>query len=136
MSNLHWSLLNLYLSAAVGYGGWRGRDLWSDGGVWCLLLPPFAWECIGLRRLEPDSAPVKFRLAVAILNIAGIGGFALLFTSWFASLSSKWSEEPGVRAAASASAAVGVFVLSAYGTGKRAEARAAKDSGKSPDSGA
>ena len=122
MNKWQWFLLILYLAAAAGHGGWRGVDLWADGSVWYLLLPLLAWESVRLLnswRLEPTGVSVRFRLVMTVINIVVIGGFALLLTSWFASLGAKWSSVPVARAVACASVAAGCLTMAAYGTSKR-----------------
>src|SRR5262245_17273213 len=81
MSKLHLSLLMLYLMAAAGYGGWRGPDLWSGWGVWCLLLPPLAWaglKAVGEWRRNPYWGTVQIGLVMTVVAVVAIGGQALL----------------------------------------------------------
>ena len=142
MSKLHWSLLILYLTAAAGYGGWQGRELWSGWGVWFLLLPLFTWEtlkAIGEWRRKPYWVCVRFTLLKATLNIIMIGGFAVLLAWSSAWMTARWLEGPAVRAVVGALVAAVILILSAYHTGNLAPAsREGKDSeamGNSPDPG-
>src|SRR5262245_21423795 len=101
MNKFHWSLLILYLTAAAAYGGWRGPDLWSGWGVWCLLLPPFAVaavKTIADGRRNPYAVPIAINLLRTILAVVSIGGPAVLLAWLVADATGRWSVEPIVRA--------------------------------------
>src|SRR5262245_53237082 len=98
MGKLHWSLLILYVTAASGYGGWRGPDLWSGWGVWCFLLPPVAWAAVVSVEWWRSGGPV--RVAAVMSGGAGVGiGASALGMAWgVAEATARWSAEPAVRA--------------------------------------
>jgi hypothetical protein len=102
MSKLHWSLLIVYLTVAAGYGGWRGRDLWSGWGVWCFLLPPVAWAAfVALRdwRRNPMGwTSIKLAFLMGGVALVGIGGSALGIAWMIGEATGRWSSEPAVRA--------------------------------------
>src|SRR5262245_47063467 len=102
MGKSHWSLLILYLTAAAGYGGWRGRDLWSGWGVWCLLLPPVVWVALialsDLRRNTMGRTTVRMTLVMVGVGIVGIGGSAFGIAWAIGELTARWSPQPPVRA--------------------------------------
>jgi hypothetical protein len=119
MTKWHWSLLVLYFAVAAGYGGWRGPDLWSDSGVWFLLLPPLALaagKAVVEYRRNPYGTFVVANLVWTLLAVVGIGGPALLLAWLVAAVTPKWSAEPAMRAAigvALAQGGVGMAVLAA-----------------------
>jgi hypothetical protein len=128
MSNVHWSLLPLYLMAAAGYGGWSGPDLWSGWGVWCLLLPPFVWaavKAVGAWRRNPYWVSIKIGLAMTVVAVIAIGGQALLLAWMAAEGTARWSSEPVVRAitAVGLLAAVAALVWAAKAFEKRSQSR-------------
>jgi hypothetical protein len=128
MSKLHWSLLALYLTAAAGYGGWRGRDLWSGWGVWCLLLPPLALaagKTVGEWWRNPYWFTIKMGLAMTVFAVVFIGGPALLLAWSVAEGTERWSAVPAVRAIAGGGlgAAAGGLALLAARSRKVAEPR-------------
>jgi hypothetical protein len=102
MGKWHWSLLILYLIAAAGYGGWRGRDLWSGWGVWCFLLPPVAWAALvalgDWRRSPMGGTSIKIALVMGGFGVVGIGGSALGIAWGIGEATGRWSSEPAVRA--------------------------------------
>jgi|SRR5262245_28923049 len=101
MSTLHLLLLLLYLAAAAGYGGWRGSELWSGWGVWCLLLPPLVWaaaKAFADWRRNRYWSSVRLGLAMIVVAVVTVGGPAL-FLAWLISESSeRWSAVAAVRA--------------------------------------
>jgi hypothetical protein len=128
MSKLHWSLLALYLTATAGYGGWRGRDLWSGWGAWCLLLPPLAWAALkaaGEWCRNPYWIFIKIGLLMTVAAVVVIGGQALLLAWVIAEATEQWSAVPAVRAAAGVGlvAAVGALALAAKIFAKPTEPR-------------
>lgn len=131
MSRLHFTLLVLYLTAAAAYGGWRGDDVWSGWGIWCLLLPPLAWAAVqdvaGWH--NPGRASVQIGLLLALLAVVAVGGQALLLAWMVAVATGRWSSEPAVRAAAGAGllAAGMALVLVGKRFGKPAGPPAAPD---------
>src|SRR5262245_42820914 len=99
MGKLQWSLLILYLTAAAGYGGWRGRDLWLGWGVWCLLVPALvaaAVQLVGEWRRNPDWAIIKIHLVMAVVGVAALGGAVLGFAWVVAEATQRWSAQPAV----------------------------------------
>jgi hypothetical protein len=101
MGKLQWSLLILYLTAAAGYGGWRGRDLWLSWGVWCLLVPPLvagAFTLVGEWRRDPYWGIFKFHLGMVVVAVAALGGTVLGFAWLVAEATQQWSAQPAVRA--------------------------------------
>src|SRR5262245_38114124 len=131
MGKLHWSLLILYLTAAAGYGGWRGPDLWSGWGVWCFLLPPVAWAALTSLRWWRSGGPS--RVAVVMSGGAGVGiGASGLGIAWgVAAATARWSAEPAVRAiiGVGLGAAGGGLALLAAKSRQAAERREASGSG-------
>ena len=119
MGKLQWSLLILYLAAAAGHGGWRGRDLWLGWGVWCLLVPPLvaaAVQLVGEWRRNPSRGIIRIHLVMAVVAVAALGGAALGIALVVAGATQQWSAQPAVRAvtgAALGAAAVGLALLSA-----------------------
>ena len=102
MGKLHGALLILYLTAAAGYGGWRGRELWSGWGGWCLLLPPLAlavFHAFGDWRRNPYGIFVVIGLLRIVAAVVTIGGPALLLAWLVAEATVQWSAVPAVRAA-------------------------------------
>jgi hypothetical protein len=138
MTKFHWLLLMLYLTLAAGYGGWRGPDLWSDWGVWCLLIPPFVWaalKAIGMWRRNPYWVSIKIGLAMTVVAVVAIGGQALLLAWVAAEATTRWSADPVVRAitAVGLLAAVAALVWAAKAFEKRAQSRPATGSGNTDD---
>jgi hypothetical protein len=120
MGKWHWSLLILYLTAAAGYGGWRGRDLWAGWGVWCFLLPPIAWAALvalgNWRRNPMGGTSIKIALLMGGVGVVGIGGSALGIAWGIAEATGRWSSEPAVRAIVGVglgAAAAGMALLAA-----------------------
>ena len=77
MSKLFWSTWILYLTAAGGYSGWRGRDLWSDWGVWYLLLPPLALAAFTSLRSWRSGVHVQAAVIMSVFAVVAIGGSVL-----------------------------------------------------------
>src|SRR5262245_9961915 len=128
MRRLHWALLILYLTAAAGYGGWRGPDLWLGWGVWCLLLPPLAWaalNAVGAWRRNPSGVFLTIGLAMTVVAVVAIGGQAVVLAWVVAEATGRWSSEPAVRALTGVGlfAAAGALALAAKRFGKPAERR-------------
>jgi hypothetical protein len=102
MGKLHWSLLLLYLTAAAGYGGWCGPDLWSGWGIWCFLLPPVAWAALlalGEWRRNPMGwTSLKIALVMGGFGVVCLGGSALAVAWVIAEATGQWSSRPAVRA--------------------------------------
>jgi hypothetical protein len=100
MSTLHLSWLLLYLAAAAGYGGWRGRELWSGWGVWCLLLPPLVWagaKAFADWRRNPYWSSAKIGVVMTVFAVVVVGGPAL-FLAWIVGdATERWSPTPAVR---------------------------------------
>jgi hypothetical protein len=119
MGKLPWSLLILYLTAAAGYGGWRGRGFWLGWGAWCLLVPPLVAAAIllvGEGRRNPPSGIIRIHLVMAVVAAAALGGAALGVAWVVAEATQQWSAHPAVRAvtgAALGAAAGGLALLSA-----------------------
>ena len=114
MTKLHWLLLMLYMMLAAGYGGWRGRDLWSDWGVWCLLIPPFVWaalKAIGMWRRNPYWVSIKIGLVMTAVAVVAIGGQALLLAWMAAEATQRWSADPVWRAIIAVGLIAGVIAL-------------------------
>jgi hypothetical protein len=133
MGRLHWSLLILYLTAAAGYGGWRGPDLWSGWGAWCLLLPPLAWtavKAVGEWHRNPYRVSVKIGLVMTVAAVVAVGGQALALAWAVAEATGRWSSEPAVRAVAGVGlvAGAGALALAAKLFGKPAQPRDTNDS--------
>jgi hypothetical protein len=98
MGKLHWALLILCLTVAAGCGGWRGPDLWSGWGVWCLLLLPVAWGALTALRWWRSGGPLQVAVVMSGFGIAGLGA-AVLGIAWaVAEGTGRWSSEPAVRA--------------------------------------
>ena len=119
MGKLTWTLLFLYLTAAAGYGGWRGRDLWLGWGVWSLLIPSLVAAAIiltGEWRRNPYWGIIKIHLLMAVVAAATLGG-AILGVAWLvAEATQQLSAQPTARAitgAAFGAAASGLALLSA-----------------------
>src|SRR5262245_22075416 len=116
MGKLQWMLLILYLTAAAGYGGWRGRDLWLGWGVWSLLVPALVaatLQLVGEWRRNPSWGIVRIHLVMAVVGVAALGG-AVLGVAWAAAgATQQWSAQPAVRAVAGAAlgAAAGGLAL-------------------------
>jgi hypothetical protein len=98
MSKWQWSLLILYLTTAAGYGGWRGRDLWSGWGVWCFLLPPVAWAVLTAREWWRSGGPIRVAVVMGGFGVVAVGGAALGFAWVAAEGTGRWSSDPAVRA--------------------------------------
>ena len=100
MSKLHQSLLMMYLAAAAGYGGWRGRDLLSDWSLLWFLIPPLAF---GLSttflewRRNPYWISIKLGLVMTVFAVAVLGGTALILAWLVSEMTAKWGE-PILRA--------------------------------------
>jgi hypothetical protein len=126
MSKFQWSALILYLTTAASYGGWRGRDLWSDWVVWCLLLPPFVWglgKTIIEWRHNPYWVFIKIGLVMTAVAVVTIGGQALLLAWLVAEGTERCSASPTVRAVTGAGMMAAVTVMMWVGKryGKPAE---------------
>jgi hypothetical protein len=102
MDKLHWTLLILYLTASGGYGGWRGRELWSGWGVWCLLLPPVACAVLialgDWRRNPMGWTSMKIALMMGGFGAFGLWGCSLVMAWGIGEATERWSSEPAVRA--------------------------------------
>jgi len=126
MGKLQWSLWILYLTAAAGYGGWRGRDLWLGWGTWCLLVPPLvavAVKLVGEWRRNPSWGIIRIHLVMAVVAVAALGG-AVLGVAWVvAEATQQWSAQPAVRAVTGAAlgAAAGGLALFSAKSGKAVE---------------
>jgi hypothetical protein len=125
MSKLHWTLLALYLTAAAGFGGWRGRDLWSAWGVWWFLLPPLAMvagKTVAEWWRNPHWTAIKMGLLMSVFAVVFIGGQALLLAWSVAEATARWSSRPTVRAIAAVGllAAAGGVALATKIFGKAA----------------
>lgn len=136
MSRLNWSLLIAYLTAAAAYGGWRGSDLWSDGIVWLLLLPPFLWatiKAVGDWWRNPYWISVKTGFMMTVFAIVAIGGQALVLAWIVSEATPRWSADPTVRAIVGAGsiAAFGAIVWATKQLGKPADLPPANDEMKS-----
>jgi hypothetical protein len=120
MAKLNGSLLVLYLMAAAGYGGWRGGDVWSGWGIWCLLLPPLAWaalKAVGEWLRNPYWVFIKIGLAMSAATVLTIGGPAVVLAVLVAEVTERWSPEPERRALAGVGlVAVAVALQLATGT--------------------
>lgn len=119
MTKLHWTLLILYLTAAAGYGGWRGQDLWSDLGIWCFLIPPILWALsIAIRdwRRNPMGwTSIKIALVMGGVGVVGLGGGAMCIAWSIATATPQWSNQPAVRASIGAAFAIVASVLAFLG---------------------
>jgi hypothetical protein len=125
MGKLGWSLLILYLTAAAGYGGWRGRDLWLGWGVWCLLAPPLAaaaLQVIGECRRNPHWGIIRIHLVMAVFGVAALGGAVLVLAWVVAEATEQWSAQPAVRAVAGALLGAAGGGLALLGAKSRKEA--------------
>ncbi len=98
MGKLHWSLLILYLMAAAGYGGWRGPDLWTGWGVWCLLLPALAWGALTGLQWWRSGGPIQVAVVMSGIGVVGLGAAVLGLVWAIAEATGRWSSEPAVRA--------------------------------------
>jgi hypothetical protein len=94
MPTWRWFMV-LYLTAAGGYGGWCGPDLWLEGGIWAFLLPPAAWALLTL--VTRRGMPLAVRLALPGAAAVVIGAGAVLFAWLMAAFTAPWSE-PAIRA--------------------------------------
>jgi len=133
MSKLGWSLLILYLTAAAGYGGWRGRDLWLGWGATWLLLPPSAlaaWNAVAEWRRNPHWGILRIHLVMAAFGVVALGGIVLALAWVVAEATAEWSAWPAVRAVAGAllGAAGGGLALLGAKSRKAAEPRRANGS--------
>jgi hypothetical protein len=135
MGKLQWSLLILFLTAAAGYGGWRGPDLWSGWGVWCLLLPAVAWVALlalaDWRRNRMNWTSLKIALVLGGFGVVVMGGGALGAAWVVAETTSLLSSEPAVRAVIGVGlwTAVSGLALLAPKSRKAAEPRETSGSG-------
>jgi hypothetical protein len=125
MSTWHGSLLLLFWVAAASYGGWRGGDVWSGWGIWCLLLPPLAWgalKTVGEWRWNPYWVFIKIGLVMTAVAVVTIGGQALVLAWLVAEATAPLSPEPAVRALVGGGsvAAAGALVLIALPFGPTA----------------
>src|SRR5262245_46551044 len=111
MSTFQWSALILYLTAAAGYGGWSGRELWAD---WCVLLPPFAYgfvkTIIDWRR-NPYWVSIQIGLVMTVVAVITIGGQALLLAWLVAEGTERCSASPTVRAITGAVMMAAAFAM-------------------------
>jgi hypothetical protein len=128
MNKWHWLVLMVYLTAAAGYGGWRGPDLWSGWGVWCLVLPPLAWaalKAVGDWRRNRYWVVIKTGLVMTVVAVVAIGGQALVLAWAVAEATGRWSSDPAVRAVTGVGlgAAAAALVLAARHFGMPAEPR-------------
>jgi hypothetical protein len=127
MGRLNRSLLILYLTIAAGYGGWRGGDVWSGWGIWCLLLPPLAWavpKAVGDWHRNPSWLFVKIGLATCVVAVVAIGGQGLILAWVIAEATEKFSAVPAVRAGIGAAlAAAGGGLIWLYAKSQRAAER-------------
>jgi hypothetical protein len=98
MGKLHWPFLILYLTAAAGYGGWRGPDFWSDWGLWCFLLPPVAWTALTSLAWWRSGGPIRVAVLMSGVAVVGIGASALGIAWGVAEATARWSAQPAVRA--------------------------------------
>jgi hypothetical protein len=130
MTRLHWLFLILYLTAAAGYGGWRGRDLWSGWGIWCFMLPPFAWAALlalgDWRRNPMGWTSLEIALVLGGFGAVGIAGSALGIAWGIGAVTGQWSWGPAVRAifGVGLGAAGGGLALLAARSRKAADPRA------------
>jgi hypothetical protein len=122
----------VYLTATAGYGGWRGSELWSDWGAWCLLLPPLAVAVVksaGEYRRNPYPALLAISLLWALLTVVGIGGPALLLMWLVAAVTPQWSGERYVRAIIGAALGAGGGCMTILATKSRKAAEQLEPSG-------
>ena len=133
MSKLNGSLLIVYLTAAAGFGGWRGPDLWSGWSVWCLLLPPLVWAALkaaGEWRRNPYWLSIKIGFVMTVVAVVAIGGQAVILAWVVGEGTARLSSKPAVRAIAGVGllAAVGAMVLANRKFGKPAAPQATNPS--------
>jgi hypothetical protein len=102
MSKWNAALWIAYSTAAAGYGGWCGRDVWSGWGIWCFLIPAVAVVAFlavrDWRRNPMGWTSVKIALLNGGIGIVGIGGGAMVVAWSIGSATAPWSSEPAVRA--------------------------------------
>jgi hypothetical protein len=119
MGRLRGWFLILYLAAAAGYGGWRGAELWSGWGVWCVLLPPLAWGILraaGEWRRNRNRVSLSLGLLLTVFAVVAVGGQALVLAWIVAETAGRWSSQPAMRSAVAAGMffAAGGLALIAY----------------------
>jgi hypothetical protein len=118
-------LFTVYLMFAAGFGGWRGRDLWSDWVVWCLLLPPLAWCGLQAIHERQGGGPIEVPVVMGVIAFVTIGASGLGIAWVIAEATEKFSASPAVRACIGAAlgAAVGGLTLLPAKSQKAAELR-------------
>ncbi|RUL81850.1 hypothetical protein [Tautonia sociabilis] len=118
MGTWRWVWLG-YVAAAGGYGGWRGEELGTGWGPWCILLLPAVIGFLSTLRRWVVSwkgwQVALIELLVPVCAAAGVGGQALLVSWGIAAATGGWSA-PAARAAFGAGvvAVVGGLVLASY----------------------
>ncbi len=137
MTKIHWWLLILYLAAAAGYGGWRGKDLWSSWSDLWLLLPPLAWGALKTARdwrRSPYWVTIYIGLTMTAAAVVAVGGQALALAWVMAEGTARFSPEPAVRAIASAGIVAATCGL-AWALKGLAKPHSPQDASGAPDAG-
>lgn len=98
MSKSDWPETILCITVAAAYGAWRGSNLWSGPGVWCLTLPAVALGVQSIVNGLRSGAPWRVVAPVSGLLAVECAARMLAVALLMSQAAPRWSANASVRA--------------------------------------